>query len=91
MPPSLTVAEVRLQRGRVHRDQRVDVSPGVKMSVLEKWTWKPQTPASVPAGADLGREVGQRADVVADQGRGVGELRAGQLHAVAGVARGIER
>ena len=37
-------------------------------------------------GANLGREVGKRGDVVADQGRRVGELRAGQLHAVARVA-----
>ena len=57
------------------------------MSVLEKWTWKPETPASVPCGrADFGREVGERRDVVAHQGRRVGELRAGQLHAVARVA-----
>ena len=36
--------------------------------------------------ADLGREVGERREVVAEQRRGVGELGAGQLHAVAGVA-----
>jgi hypothetical protein len=37
--------------------------------------------------ANLGGEVGQRRDVVAEQ-RGLGrELRAGELHAVAGVAR----
>ena len=36
--------------------------------------------------ADLGGEVGQRRDVVAEQRRLGGELRAGELHAVAGVA-----
>src|SRR5262245_52802904 len=29
------------------------LSPGVWMSVLAKWTWKPETPASVPAGARI--------------------------------------
>src|SRR5687768_1469102 len=28
-------------------------SPGVKISSLEKWTWYPDTPASVPAGARI--------------------------------------
>ena len=40
----------------------------------------------MPRGANLGRKVGKRGDVVAGQGRGVGQLRAGQLHAVARVA-----
>src|SRR5262249_42077377 len=72
-------------------------SPGVWMSVEEKWIWKPETPARVPAGArssagegggaDRGGEVGQGADVVAEQGRGVGQLGPCQLHAVAGIAR----
>jgi len=62
------------------------------MSWLLKWTWKPETPARVPAGArNLGGEVGQRADVVAEDGRGVGELGAGELHTVAGVARKTNR
>src|SRR5207302_1734871 len=34
---------------------------------------------------DLGREVRQRADVVAEDRRRVGELSAGELHTVAGV------
>ncbi len=37
-------------------------------------------------GANFGREVGERADVVAEDGRGVRELGARQLHAVAAVA-----
>ena len=37
--------------------------------------------------ADLGGEVGQRRDVVAEQRRLGRELRAGELHPVAGVAR----
>ena len=35
---------------------------------------------------DLGREVGQRRQVVAEQRAGAGEAVAGELHAVAGVA-----
>ena len=37
-------------------------------------------------GADFRRIVGKGADVIPKQGRRRGELRAGQLHAVAGVA-----
>ena len=52
-----------------------------------KLIWKPRH-AGQRAGrrADLGREVGQRADVVAEDRGGPRELGAGQLHAVAGVA-----
>ena len=35
--------------------------------------------------ADLGREIRQGADFVADEGGGAGELVSGELHAVAGV------
>jgi hypothetical protein len=55
-------------------------SPGVRMSWSAKWSWKPETP-------DLGGEVGQRRDVVAEERRLGRELRAGELHTVAGVAR----
>ena len=62
-------------------------SPGVRMSWSEKWIWKPETPGSEPAGrADLGREVGERREVVPEQRRLAREAAAGQLHAVAGVA-----
>src|SRR5205823_12945396 len=37
-------------------------------------------------GADLGGEVGHGADVVAEERRGMGKLRAHQLHAVTGIA-----
>ena len=62
------------------------------MSADEKLIWKPETPGSEPAGARISAGiVGQRADVVAEYGRGPRELRAGQLHAVAGVARETDR
>jgi hypothetical protein len=50
-------------------------SPGVKMRWLD-----------AGRGADLGREIRQRGDVVARDGRLVGELGPGQLHPVAGIA-----
>src|SRR5262249_44150397 len=62
-------------------------SPGVWMSRLLKWTWKPETPARVPAGARVSAgETGKGGGSVATMGGGVGELRPCQLHAVAGVA-----
>ena len=62
-------------------------SPGVRMSREAKWIWKAETPCGVPAGrADLGGEVGQRGEVVADHRRRVGEAAARELHPIAGVA-----
>ena len=62
-------------------------SPGVWMSLALKLIWKPETPGQrAGGGPDLRREVGERADVVAEDGGGPGELGAGELHAVAGVA-----
>ena len=61
-------------------------SPGVSTSWSAKCSWKLETPGQgALGGADLGREVGQRRQVVAE-GRGLGgEPVTGQLHAVAGV------
>ena len=60
--------------------------------VAEKWIWKPETPGERAGGrADLGGEVGQRGEVVARERRRLGELGAGELHAVAGVAREADR
>ena len=62
-------------------------SPGVWMSVELKLIWNPRH-ARQRAGrrADLGREVRQGADVVAEDGGGPRELGPGQLHPVAGIA-----
>ena len=84
---ALELADVRAQRGRVHRDQHVrrvarreDVARGEVD--LER------RDAGERAGrsADLGGEVGQRREVVAEHRGRVGEPAAGQLHAIAGVA-----
>ena len=57
------------------------------MSLLEKLIWNPRHAREAAGGRpDLGREVGQGADVVAEGRRGPRELAAGQLHAVAGIA-----
>ena len=62
-------------------------SPGVRMSWSAKCTWKPETPGQRAGGrADLGREVGQRREVVPEDRRLAREAIAGELHAVAGVA-----
>ena len=57
------------------------------MSDDEKLIWKPETPGQ-RAGRrpDLGREIGERADVVAEDRGGPGELGPGQLHPVAEIA-----
>ena len=58
------------------------------MSREAKWIWKAETPCGVPAGApDLGGEVRQRGEVVADDGGRVGEATARELHTVSRVAR----
>ena len=67
-------------------------SPGVWMSVELKLIWKPADARQrARRGADLGREVRQRADVVAEDRGRPGELGAGELHAVAGIAGEADR
>ena len=88
VPPLRQVGDVRLQRRRVHRDEdvrRVARREDVVVGEVELEAGDARQRAG--GRADLGGEVGQRRDVVAEQ-RGLGrELRAGELHAVAGVAR----
>ena len=67
-------------------------SPGVKIWCLENEIWKLEDAGQRTGGrADLGGEIGQRREVVAEDRGGVGEAIAGQLHAVAGVAREADR
>ena len=57
------------------------------MSLEANWIWKAETPWTVPGRRpDLGREVRQRRQVVAEHGRRAREAVARELHAVAGVA-----
>ena len=84
---ALEVAEVGLERRRVHRDQYVGlIARSVDVVVGDAHLEGGDAGQRALGGADLGGEVGQRREVVADQGRGVGELRSGELHPVARVA-----
>ena len=67
-------------------------SPGVWMSVEREADLEARHARQrAGRGADLGREVGQGADVVAEDRGRPGELGPGQLHAVAGVAGEADR
>ena len=81
------VGDVRLQRGRVHRDQHVrPVAGGEDVVVGEVQLERRHAGQGAGGRPDLGGEVRQRRQVVAE-GRGLrGEPVAGELHAVAGVA-----
>jgi hypothetical protein len=83
---ALELADVRLQRGRVHRDQHVrgvarrdDVARG-EVDLEARYAGE-----RAGRGADLRREVRQRREVVAERRRRVGEAAADELHAVAGI------
>ena len=87
MPFASQVADVDLERRGVHRDQHVgrvagreDVAAGeVELEAADAGQ-------CARRGADLGGEIRQRAQIVAGQSGLVGELHAGELHAVARVA-----
>ena len=81
------VPDVRLERGRVHGHQHVRlVARRVDLLGREADLEAADAGQGAGRGADLGGIVRQGADVVAEDGGGAGELRAGELHAVAGVA-----
>ncbi len=81
------VAQVRLQRGRVHRDEHVRRIARSEDVVVGEMELEARDAGKRPGRrADLGREVGQRRKVVADERRLAREAPAGQLHPVAGVA-----
>src|SRR5690606_170271 len=83
----LEVAEVGLECGRIHRDQGVNlVARGEDFLAAEMELEARDAVDSSDGCADFGGEVRKGADVVAEDGGGVGELGACELHAVAGVA-----
>ncbi len=78
------VVEVGPQRRRVHGHQHVRRVPrGVDLRRGEADLEAGDARQRARRGTDLGGEVRQRGDVVAEDGGGARELRAGQLHPVA--------
>ena len=87
MPARLEVGQVHLERGRVHRHQRVElIARRVDPLAAELELEARHAEQRAGGGPDLGGEVGQRRDVVAGPRRLGRELLAGHLHAVARVA-----
>ena len=81
------VGDVGLERGRVHHDQDVGgVARRHDVVVGEVQLEGADARQRARRRPDLGGEVGQRRQVVAEARRLAGEPVAGQLHAVAGVA-----
>jgi hypothetical protein len=86
------IREVRYQGGRVHGHQRLDLVAG-RINVFAGEVNLEAAYAGLRAARspDFGREVGERGNVVACQGGSVGQLGAGQLHAVARIAAEANR
>ena len=86
-PPDLEPAEVGAQRRRVHRHQHVRFVAGRGDRVVgDVHLEAGDAVHGAGRGADLGRELGQRREVVAVLGGHRGESVAGELHPVAGVS-----
>ena len=82
------VGQVGLERGRVHRHQHVGgVTGGQDVVVGEVHLERGDARQGALGCADLGREVGQRHQVVAEGSRLLGEPVTRELHPVAGVTR----
>ena len=82
----LQVADVGLQRGRVHGHQHVRVvARGEDVVVRDVDLERRDAGQGARRRPDFGREVRQRRQVVAEDGRTGRETVAGQLHTVAGV------
>ncbi len=83
----LEIGQVHLERGRVHHHQRVElIARGVDPLAAELELEARHPEEGAGGGPDLGREVGQRGDVVAGPRGLARELLAGHLHAVARVS-----
>ena len=87
VPPFGEVAEVHLERRRVHRHEHARLVAGREDVVVGEVDLEAGD-AGERAGrrADLGREVGERREVVPEDGRLAREAVARELHPVAGVA-----
>ena len=75
------------ESGRVHRHEHVGVVSGREDVARGEVDLEGRHAGrGARRGSDLGREVGERGEVVANDRGGVGEATAGELHPVAGVA-----
>ncbi len=87
-PIRLQVGNVHFQRRRIHGDQHVDgIARRVDLIRGEVQLKAADTGDRPRRGANFRRIVGERGNIIAVERRGIGELAAGDLHAVAGVAR----
>ena len=87
-PPGVEVRQVGAKGGRVHGDEHVEiVARGGDLAGAEVDLERGNPEQGSGGGADLGREIGKRREIVSvDRGR-VGELEPRELHPVARVAR----
>ncbi len=84
---AVELAEIRLERGRVHGHEHVRaVARGEDVAGGEVDLEGRDAGQRAGGGADLGREIRQRREVVAEHRRRVGEPAARELHPVAGVS-----
>ena len=83
----LDVADVGLEPGGIHRHQGVDrIAGGVDIGAGELHLKAGYAVSRASGSADLSRKIREGGDIVTEERRRVGELAAGELHAVAGVA-----
>src|ERR1700722_1162591 len=83
----LEIGDIHFQRGGVHGHQNVDGIAG-RVDVVRREVDLEATDSGQGArgGANFGREIREGGKVIAEESGGVGELAAGDLHAVAGVS-----
>ncbi len=87
MPLALRSANVDLERRGIHGNQDIDgVTRGVHFARGEVELEAADARDGTRRGANFGGIVRERSDVVAVERHGIGELAAGDLHAVARVA-----
>ncbi|MCG3197354.1 MAG: hypothetical protein GHCLOJNM_01839 [bacterium] len=83
----LQVGEIDLERGGIHRHQDIGAVAGsADVVVAEVELEAAHSRKRTGRGANLRREVRERAHIVPEDRAGVRELGAGELHAVAGVS-----
>jgi hypothetical protein len=84
--PGLEVRQVHLESRRVHGHQNVGLIPrSPNVSTAEVDLESAHTRQGPGGRSNLSRKIGEGADVVPKDRRGIGELGSGQLHAVARV------